>query len=133
MFLIPGLQLTGVDPGLVITLHGLAVFTPRWKPGDPGTVAIGAEVTMMCGCPITPLPPPAGVEAYWPENEFLVFAQYWGDDGIAGQAGMTCGPNSTYSVTISGLTPGNTYYFFVVALQQAETNVGASATVTFTA
>jgi hypothetical protein len=133
MFLIPGLQLTGVDPGLVITLHGLAVFTPVWKPATPGTVSISAEVTMMCGCPITPLPAPPGVEAYWPYNEFLVFAQYWGDDGIAGQAAMTCGANSTFAGTITGLTPGNTYNFFVVALQQAETNVGASETITFTA
>jgi hypothetical protein len=133
MFLIPGLQLTGVDPGLVITLHGLAVFTPAVKPAAPGTVEVSAKVTMMCGCPITPLPPPPGVEAYWPYNEFLVFAQYWGDDGIAGQAAMTCGANSTFCGTITGLTPGNTYNFFVVALQQAETNVGASETITFTA
>jgi hypothetical protein len=133
MFLIPGLQLTGVDPGLVITLHGLAVFTPMCSPVTPGTVAISAQVTMMCGCPITPLPPPQKVEAYWPENEFLVFAEYWGDDGIAGQAAMGCGANSTFSGTITGLTPGNLYNVFVVALQQAETNVGASATITFTA
>jgi hypothetical protein len=133
MFLIPGLQLTGVDPGLVITLHGLAVFTPALKPATPGTVEVSAEVTMMCGCPITPLPPPSGVEAYWPYNEFLVFAQYWGDDGIAGQAAMTCGANSTFCGTITGLTLGNTYNVFVVALQQAETNVGASESITFTA
>lgn len=132
MVLIPGLQLTGVDPGLVITLHGLAVFTPVVKPVGPGAVSVSAEVTMMCGCPITPLPPPPGVEAYWPENEFVVYAQYWGDDIKPDQAKMTCGADSTFSGTITGFTPGRTYKLYVVALQHAETNVGASATITFT-
>jgi TctA family transporter len=43
------------------------------------------------------------------------------------------GANSTFCGTIAGLTPGTTYNVFVVALQQAETNVGASETITFTA
>jgi hypothetical protein len=133
MWVLPSMQLLD-DPGLVLTIAGLFATVQASAAGS--TVTITATVTMMCGCPITvvpPLQPPANTELYWPASEFEVTAQI---RPLAGSSQvvsfpLTCESTSTFKGTCE-LQPGS-YEVWVVAVQAQETNVGfASTTVVVT-
>ncbi|HBL29614.1 MAG TPA: hypothetical protein DD490_22500 [Acidobacteria bacterium] len=133
MWVLPSMQLLA-DPGLVLTIAGL--YTTVTASVANQTVTIQANVTMMCGCPITlqppPAPPPPGEappEPYWPSGEFEVTAQIRANGGLDVLSfPLTCSGTSTFKGSLD-LKPG-TYDLWVVAVQPAETNVGfARATV----
>ena len=77
----PGKSLDRGD-GLVLELPGLVVqivnpITHYMPAQNPGQINIQANVTMMCGCPITETPhcpPGPGVPQPWPAGDFDVFA-----------------------------------------------------------
>jgi hypothetical protein len=127
MWVMPYMQLLA-DPGLVLTIAGLYATVQAWAAGS--AVGITANVTMMCGCPITvvpPLPPPPDTELYWPASEIEVAAQIRPHDstGVVSLP-LKCTSTSTFTGSTE-LRPG-TYDVWVVAVQAQETNVGFART-----
>ena len=127
MWVVPGVQLLA-DPGLVLTIAGL--YATVDASASNGTVSISANVTMMCGCPITVQPSqtlPSNMEPYWPSTEFTVTAQLRADGGTSVYAfPLTCKSTSTF--TGSSNVPPGVYDVWVVAVQANETNVGFART-----
>lgn len=127
MWVLPGMQLLS-DPGLVLTVAGLYVTVQA--SASAGTVSLQANVTMMCGCPITPQPSPtlpAKTEPYWPSNEFAVMAELRGDQGRHVTAlELVC--TSTSMFTGSAKVPSGDYEIRVSAVQALESNVGFART-----
>ena len=127
MWVMPYMQLLA-DPGLVLTIAGLYATVQASAAG--GAVTVTANVTMMCGCPITvvpPLPPPANTELYWPASELEVTAQIRSSDGSNVVAfPLACTSTSTFTGS-TNLGPG-AYEVWVVAVQPKETNVGFART-----
>lgn len=130
MWVMPYMQLLD-DPGLVLTIAGL--YATVTTSVSNGKVSITANVTMMCGCPITVQPSqtlPPKTEHFWPSTEFQVTAQIRANGGTSVQAfDLKCSDTSTYTGSVD-LRSG-VYDLWVVAVQANETNVGfARATVT---
>ena len=127
MWVTPFMQLVA-DPGLVLSIAGL--YTKVTATAANGTVTITANVTMMCGCPITVQPSktlPPNTEPYWPSTEFEVTAQIRANGGQQIVSfPLTCTSTSTFTGT-QGLKPG-TYDVWVTAVQAKETNVGFGRT-----
>lgn len=129
MWVMPGMQLLA-DPGLVLTIAGL--YATVQASAARTAVTITANVTMMCGCPITvvpPLPPPAKTELYWPSSEFEVAAKIrplGGTNPEVVSLPLPCKSTSTFTGTCE-LQPG-VYDVWVVAVQAKETNVGFART-----
>ena len=127
MWVMPYMQLLA-DPGLVLTIAGLYATVQASAAG--GTADVTATVTMMCGCPITvvpPLSPPANTELYWPASEFDVTAQIRADGGTSVVSfPLSCTDTSTFTGSVD-LQPG-AYEVWVVAVQPKETNVGFART-----
>ena len=128
MWVLPGMQLLA-EPGLVLTIAGLhATVTAS---ASNGMAHITANVTMMCGCPITKQPTqtlPANTEPYWPSTEFTVTAQLRPNNGQPPESvPMTC----TGTNTFTGSRPVSPGWFevWLVAVQEKETNVGFARTV----
>jgi len=128
MWVLPEMQLLD-DPGLVLTIAGL--YATLQASASGGKVTVTANVTMMCGCPITvvpPLAPPANTELYWPASEFEVTAQIrpLTDANQVVSFPLTCESTSTFTGSCD-LQPG-AYEVWVVAVQAKETNVGFART-----
>lgn len=123
----PHMQLLA-DPGLVLTIAGLYATVQASAVGD--AVSISANVTMMCGCPITEQPAqslPPNTEPYWPSSEFEVTAHLRSKDSPSVDSfPLTCTSTSTFTGS-TNLRPG-TYEVWVVAVQPNETNVGFART-----
>ncbi len=127
MWVMPGMQLL-TDPGLVLTIAGL--YATVSASASKGTAHITANVTMMCGCPITVQPSqtlPPNTEPYWPSTEFAVTAQLRELDG-SGVAvlELTCTDTSTFTGSLD-VRPG-IYDVWLVAVQANETNAGFAHT-----
>lgn len=123
MWVLPGMQLLS-DPGLVLTIAGLYVTMKAYAVA--GVISVTANVTMMCGCPITPQPSqslPPNTEPYWPSSEFDVVAELWNSEGVlVNSLPLQCTSTSTF--TAAADVPPGFYEIRVVALQRQETNVG---------
>lgn len=126
MWVLPGMQLLA-EPGLVLTIAGLYANVTNASASN-GTVSITANVTMMCGCPITVPPLPPNTEPYWPAREFEVTAQLRANGGQSVMVfPLTCTGTSTFTGSTSNV-PSGTYDVWVVAVQANETNVGFART-----
>ena len=127
MWLMPGMQLLD-DPGLVLTIAGL--YATVDASASNGMANIRANVTMMCGCPITVQPSqtlPPDTEPYWPSTEFEVTAQLRADGGTTVYSfPLTCTGTSTFTGSFN-VSPG-LYDVWVVAVQANESNVGFAST-----
>ena len=127
MWVLPGMQLLS-DPGLVLTIAGLYVTVKA--SANAGAISIQANVTMMCGCPITPQPSqtlPPNTEPYWPSNEFIVMAELRGNQGQqVPPLKLVC--TSTSMFTGSANVPSGDYEIRVSAVQAQESNVGFART-----
>lgn len=127
MWVTPYMQLID-DPGLVLTIAGL--YVKATATAANGTATISANVTMMCGCPITVQPVaevPSGTEPYWPSTEFNVMAQFRADGGLQVVAlPLTCTATSTFTGT-QALRSG-AYDVWITAIQAKESNVGFART-----
>lgn len=127
MWVVPGMQLLA-DPGLVLTIAGL--YATVDASASNGTANISANVTMMCGCPITVQPSqslPPDTEPYWPSTEFEVTAQLRANGGAQVYVlQLTCTSTSTFTGSLN--VPPGAYDVSVVAVQTNETNVGFAST-----
>ena len=127
MWVMPGMQILA-DPGLVLTIAGL--YATVTASASNGTASISANVTMMCGCPITEQPSQTlllNTEPYWPSTEFEVTAQLRADGGTTVYAfPLTCTATSTFTGSFD--VPPGVYDVWVVAVQSNETNVGFAST-----
>jgi hypothetical protein len=127
MWVMPGMQLLA-NPGLVLTIAGL--YATVEASASNGTASISANVTMMCGCPITVQPSqtlPPNTEPYWPSSELEVTAQLRANGGSEMYASpLKCTSTSTYTGFIN--VPPGAYDVWVVAVQANETNVGFART-----
>jgi hypothetical protein len=127
MWVLPHMQLLA-DPGIVLTIAGL--YATVKATASNGTVNISANVTMMCGCPITVQPSqtlPPKTEPYWPSTEFEVTAQLRANGGLKViSCPLTC--TSTSEFTGSTHVPPGAYDVWVLATQAKETNVGFART-----
>lgn len=127
MWVLPGMQLLS-DPGLVLTIAGLYVTVKA--SANAGAISIQANVTMMCGCPITPQPSqtlPPNTEPYWPSNEFIVMAELRGDQGQqVPPLKLVCTSTSMFTGSVN--VPSGDYEIRVSAVQAQESNVGFART-----
>jgi hypothetical protein len=127
MWVMPGMQLLA-DPGLVLTIAGL--YATVSASASNGTAYLSANVTMMCGCPITVQPSqtlPPNTEPYWPSTEFTVTAQLRANGGAEVYVlQLTCTSTSTFTGSLN--VPPGVYDVSVVAVQTNETNVGFART-----
>jgi hypothetical protein len=123
MWVMPGMQLLA-DPGLVLTIAGL--YATVDASASNGTANISANVTMMCGCPVTVQPSqtlPPNTEPYWPSTEFTVTAQLRSNGGAEVYVlQLTCTSTSTFTGSLN--VPPGVYDVSVMAVQTNETNVG---------
>ena len=126
---VPG-QPIDQGPGFVVELPGLVVQiqeppTHLNLETVPATVPFKVNVTMMCGCPISPSEP-------WLPTDFVVTA----DIGLVGQA-----PTKTVTLGFANMAPSlftgqivltkpGYYQAAITAVQQSTGNVG-TGTVTF--
>ncbi len=127
MWVMPYMQLLD-DPGLVLTIAGLYATVKASEVNR--NVSISANITMMCGCPITVQPSqtlPQDTEPFWPSNEFDVTAQL---RASGGQQVIAFPLTSTSTSTFTGTSkvPPGTYDVWVVAVQAQESNVGFART-----
>ncbi|HEY7883327.1 MAG TPA: hypothetical protein VIC08_00085 [Cellvibrionaceae bacterium] len=76
LWMVPGRH--RVDPGLVLHMPGLIVDLDEYKLTSP-SVSVTANVTMMCGCPIT-------ADGLWNSNDYDVVAQLFDGDQQVSQA-----------------------------------------------
>lgn len=75
LWMVPGQH--RVDPGLVMQLPGLIVNVTDYKIHQQG-VSVTANITMMCGCPITE-------DGLWSARDYDVVAQLYDGDKQIGQ------------------------------------------------
>lgn len=84
------------EPGVVVPIPGLRITGASAKPAPSGTM-VTVNVTMMCGCAITPIEPsPAPKEPYWPASEFLVTATI----GSSPPFTLACTGTSVFTATL---------------------------------
>jgi hypothetical protein len=120
MQLCPGTTLLG-DPGLVLTVSGLIVSGVD-ASYDGTTLNVGATVTMMCGCPITPQPWTSApdTEPYWPSYAFAVTATTPGMEPLT----LECTGTNTFRGTVGATLASGTHVVTVDAIQKSEANAG---------
>lgn len=122
-WVVPGKHLNGGD-GLLLELPGLVVdvLAPAahsTHAGLPKTLDIAANVTMMCGCPLTP-------GGLWDSNKFEVRGLVRRDGQLVDSLGFALGYAGTASQFAGQLTvdqPG-TYEVTVYAYDAASGNTG---------
>jgi hypothetical protein len=125
-WVIPGKHVTGGD-GILLELPGFAVdvLSPanHSRPGSaPQTVEITANVTMMCGCPITP-------GGLWDAEKYEIRAVIHKDDEVVEMVPMEyAGTASRFRATWTAAEPG-TYRVTVYAFDAANGNAGLDETV----
>lgn len=120
-WVVPGKHLTGGDgwllemPGFVVDI--LAPPTHLKLKGVPRQVALAANVTMMCGCPIEP----GGI---WDAGRYEVAALIKRNGVSAGQVSMKyAGATSQFAGTLTVDEPG-TYEAVVYAYDPSNGNTG---------
>lgn len=124
MWVLPGMRLL-YDPGLVLTIAGL--YATVTATASAGVISVTANVTMMCGCPITPQPAPPNTEPYWPSTEFNVAAEIRDSNGqLVTTLHLDCTSTSLFTGSTS-VSPGE-YEIRLIAVQITESNVGFART-----
>lgn len=120
-WVVPGRHLTGGDgwllemPGFVVDI--LAPPTHLKLKGVPRQIALAANVTMMCGCPIEP----GGI---WDASRYEVGALIKRNGVSAGQVSMKyAGATSQFAGTLTVGKPG-TYEAVVYAYDPSNGNTG---------
>jgi hypothetical protein len=125
MWLVPGKHVTGGD-GWLLELPGLAVdvLDPpahRRVVGAPARLAVRANVTMMCGCPIEP-------GGLWDADRLEVRALVRRDGGKARELPLAyAGETSLFAAELEGLAPG-AWDVLVYAWDPANGNTGLDRT-----
>ncbi|MBN2705402.1 MAG: hypothetical protein JXR89_03050 [Deltaproteobacteria bacterium] len=120
-WLVPGKPLTGGDamvlemPGLIVDVQ--APPTHIKLSGLPQTVAIAANVTMMCGCPIGP-------DQIWPDSAFEVRAIIKKDGRNYSEIPLAyAGQTSQFGADLK-LTEAGSYEGIVYAYEAGSGNTG---------
>lgn len=120
---LPGRGIAGGD-GWLVEMPGLAVDVlapPAPATAGNGSVAVTANVVMMCGCPIAPGTP-------WPAEEFEVAATILKDEEAVRTVPLAyAGSPSLFTTTLSLESPG-TYRVAVHATQETTGNAGVDYT-----
>lgn len=125
-WVIPGKHVTGGD-GILLELPGFAVdiLSPanHSRPGSaPQTVEITANITMMCGCPITP-------GGLWDADGYEIRAVIHRNDEVVEMVPMSyAGTASRFEATWTATQPG-TYRVTVYAFDPGDGNAGLDETV----
>ncbi len=124
-WVVPGKDITGGD-GWVLELPGFVVdvLSPpahQRIPADKGSVAVSANVVMMCGCPIAP-------DGLWDANAYEVKALVRKDGAPAGEVALRyAGETSQFEGEVPIEGPGN-YEVTVFAYDPANGNTGLDRT-----
>lgn len=124
-WIVPGKDVTGGD-GFLLTLRGFAVdvLAPpsHVRLGQaPQTVTIRANVTMMCGCPLTP-------DGLWDTRGFEIRAIVRHNGKKVGETPLTyAGQASQFEGSWKAAEPG-VYEILVYAYDPANGNTGLDAT-----
>jgi len=114
MWIIPGHDVLG--DGWVLTFPGI-VIEPTTAPGPDGAIKVNANVTMMCGCPITP----AGT---WDANDYRIDATVLdGDRTVAATPLAYAGQPSQFTGVLPKIRPGK-YRLRLVAVNARTPNTG---------
>jgi len=124
-WLIPGKHVTGGD-GWVLEMPGMMVdvLNPPAHMGFlgvPQTMALKANVTMMCGCPLEP-------EGLWDSSKFEIKAIVSRDGALVGEVAMDyAGELSQFGASLAIDKPG-LYQITVYAYDPASGNSGLDQT-----
>ena len=120
LLLVPGHHILG--DGVVLTLHGFTVElvdAPAEVAGGE-TLAVGAKITMLCGCPTEP-------GGRWDSDGYDLSLALVGDTGVITSSVLTySGETSHYQgeiVVPAGLEPG-AFRLRIVAVQASRANAG---------
>jgi hypothetical protein len=114
MWVIPGRDITG--DGWVLTFPGLAIEAEA-APGPDGATGIKANITLMCGCPITP-------GGLWDSNDVSVDAYLLkGETVIATTALAYAGSASQFAGQLPPAEPGD-FTLRVIAASRKTPNAG---------
>lgn len=125
MWVVPGQHVTGGD-GWLLELPGFAVDVlepPAHQRlrGAPRTVAVRANVVLMCGCPVEPGGP-------WDADRYEVRAVVSRDGAVLREVPMRyAGETSQFSADLADLGPG-AYEVLVYAHDPANGNTGLDRT-----
>lgn len=124
-WLIPGKHLTGGD-GIVLEIPGMAVdiLAPANASVSkllPQQIEIRANVTMMCGCPLTP----AGL---WDADHFEVVAQISRNGQLAGKVKLNYGGQPSQYQALFAVDQPGVYEFMVYAYDADNGNTGLDRT-----
>lgn len=113
LWMIPGQDVT--DPGLIMHIPGLIVdLVETTQEGKQ--LKLTANVTMMCGCPITE-------KGLWKADDFDVKAQLLRNGAGIGETTLTfTGEENTFSGALEAL-PGE-YELLIYGMQRSATNAG---------
>lgn len=113
-WVVPGHDM--VDPGIQLSMPGLLVeLVERRREGD--AIHVVADVSMMCGCPITD-------GGLWDAAEFQVMAQlYREDEKVAERQLSFTGETNRFSGRLNAPGTGD-YRLVVYAFQDSRDNTG---------
>ena len=113
MWILPGHDVTG--DGWVLTFPGLAIEPTAAK--SPAGLSVSANVTMMCGCPISP----GGV---WDAARFTVEAQLLDKGATIARMPLSYGGKaSLFNGEFTGVKPGH-YVLRIIAAEAGAPNTG---------
>jgi len=114
LWMVPGQH--RADPGLVMHMPGLMVDLVKYEPAPHG-IALTANVSMMCGCPIT-------TDGLWRAADYDVVAQLYDGDKRVGQTLLAfTGNTDEFSGSLLAANPeGQT--LVVYAYQKSTGNTG---------
>jgi hypothetical protein len=125
MWVVPGKHVTGGD-GWILELPGFAVDVlepPAHQRlrGAPATVAVRANVVLMCGCPVEP-------GGLWDADRYEINAVVLRNGAKLREVPMRyAGQTSQFAAELAGLEPG-VYEVVVVAHDPANGNTGLDRT-----
>lgn len=114
LWVLPGIDV--VDPGLVMHMPGLIVALAEHSV-EGREVAVTAEVTMICGCPLTK-------DGLWDSDNFTTVAQLsWNDKVVSEQTLEFTGEKNRFAGQVTAPDAGD-YVLTVYAHQAGTGNTG---------
>lgn len=114
LWLLPGQDVT--EPGLVLQMPGLITDLSQFSQ-DGREISLTAQVTMMCGCPITK-------DGLWDSDNFNATARlYRNGEQVAEQALSFTGEKNQFAGKLTAPGPGD-YSLAVQAYQSTTGNAG---------